>query len=108
MQSQIINKTYRRRCISYIVEAEMPGVSKENVELICEKGVLTITAKASEEKTEEIAGYIRRERTTGEMVRRFEITDIDEEKISAKMEDGILTVTLTKSAKSLEKRIEIE
>jgi HSP20 family protein len=92
----------------YIVEAEMPGVKKENVELICEKGVLTITAKANEEKNEEKEGYIRRERVTGEMTRRFEIEDIDEEKIMAKMEDGILTVTLPKSAESREKRIEVK
>lgn len=93
---------------AYIVEAEMPGVGKENVELVCEKGVLTITAKANEENTEEKEGYIRRERLTGEMTRRFELEDIDEEKISAKMEDGILTVTLPKSAESKEKRIAIE
>lgn len=93
---------------AYIVEAEMPGVKKENVELVCEKGVLTITAKANGEKTEEKQGYIRKERISGEMTRRFEIEDIDEEKISAKMEDGILTVTLPKSAESQEKRIAIE
>ncbi len=93
---------------AYIVEAEMPGVKKENVELICEKGVLTITAKTNEEKTEEKQGYIRKERVSGELTRRFEIEDIDEEKISAKMEDGILTVTLPKSAESKEKRIAIE
>ncbi len=93
---------------TYIVEAEMPGVSKENVEIICEKGVLTITAKASEESTEDKGGYICKERTAGEMIRRFGIPDIDEEKISAKMEDGILTVTLPKMLKGLEKRIEIE
>ncbi len=93
---------------AYIVEAEMPGVKKENVELVCEKGVLTITAKANEEKTEEKEGYIRKERSSSAMTRRFEIEDIDEEKISAKMEDGILTVMLPKSAESKEKRIAIE
>lgn len=93
---------------AYIVEAEMPGVKKENVELVCEKGILTIIAKANGEKTEEKEGYIRRERMAGEMTRRFELEDIDEEKISAKMEEGILTVTLPKSAESKEKRIAID
>lgn len=93
---------------AFIVEAEMPGVKKENIELVCEKGVLTISANTNEEKTEESAGYIRRERACGSMIRRFEIADIDEESISAKMEDGILTVTLPKSAKTKEKHIEIE
>jgi HSP20 family protein len=94
---------------AYVVEAEMPGVKKENVELICENGVLTITAKANEEKTEEKQGYVRRERVSGEMTRRFELHDIDEASISAKMEDGILFVTLPKKADvNNEKRIMIE
>jgi HSP20 family protein len=93
---------------SYIVEAEMPGVKKENVELVCEKGVLTIMAKANEEKTEEKDGYIRRERFPGGMTRRFELQDIDEEKISAKMDNGVLYITLPKKASEQEKRIEIE
>jgi HSP20 family protein len=94
---------------AYVVEAEMPGVKKENVELICENGVLTITAKSNEEKTEEKAGYVRRERVSGEMTRRFELEGVDEENISAKMEDGILSVTLPKKAPvNNEKRIMIE
>jgi HSP20 family protein len=94
---------------AYVVEAEMPGVKKDSVELLCENGVLTITAKANEEKTEEKEGYVRRERTSGEMTRRFELENIDEENISAKMEDGILYVTLPKSApENNEKRIMIE
>ena len=94
---------------AYVVEAEMPGVKKENVELICENGILTIKANANEEKTEERQGLVRRERVTGEMIRRFELQDIDEEKISAKMEDGILYVTLPKKApEASKKRIMIE
>lgn len=94
---------------AYVVEAEMPGVKKENVELVCENGVLTITAKANEEKTEEKQGYVRKERLSGEMTRSFELHDINEENISAKMEDGILYVTLPKSApENNEKRITIE
>lgn len=93
---------------AYVFEAELPGVKKENVELVCEKGVLTITAKTNEVKTEEKEGYIRKERVSGEMTRCFELEDIDEENISAKMEDGVLIVTLPKSAASQEKRIAIE
>jgi HSP20 family protein len=94
---------------AYVVEAEMPGVKKENVELVCEDGVLTISAKANEEKTEEKEGYIRRERVSGEMTRRFELENIDEENISAKMEDGVLFVTLPKKApEKNEKKIAIE
>lgn len=92
---------------AYVVEAELPGVKKENIALICEKGVLTITAKADEAKDSDEGRYIRKERTEGELVRRFALEDIDEESISAKLENGVLFVTLPKQ-KAEEKHIEIE
>lgn len=94
---------------AYVVEAELPGAKKENIEIICEQGVLTITAKTAEENNEEKAQYIRRERTSAELTRRFEISGIDEESISAKFTDGILSVTLPKKAPvKNEKHIAIE
>ncbi len=94
---------------AYIVEAEMPGIKKENIELICEEGVLIISAKTQEEKTEEKDNYVRKERVSGSIARRFALDGIDEENISAKLEDGILYVTLPKKApEKNEKHIEIE
>ncbi|MGI5849857.1 MAG: Hsp20/alpha crystallin family protein [Christensenellales bacterium] len=94
---------------AFVVEAEIPGVRKEDIEMIYEKGVLTISAKTSEEKNKEDGRYIRKERITGEFMRRFVLKDIEEEKISAKLEDGMLYVTLPKKEKQHEqKRIEIE
>lgn len=93
----------------YVVEAEMPGVAKEDVTLVCEKGVLTITAKRGEEKTEEQDGYIRRERYSGVSKRSFALKDIKEEEISAKLEDGVLIVKLPKMEEAQTKKtIEIE
>ena len=92
---------------AYVVEAEMPGVKKEDVALMCKEGVLTIAVKSSEEKTEEKDNYIRKERVTGESKRRFALKDIDEEAISAKLDDGILSVTLPKKVAE-DKKIEIE
>ena len=93
---------------AYIVEAELPGVKKENVELICEKGVLTITVKTAEEVTEQKEQYVRRERITAGFGRSFEIEGIDESGISAKIEEGVLLVTLPKKASEEEKHIAIE
>jgi HSP20 family protein len=92
---------------AYIVEAELPGVKKEDITLICEKSVLTITAKADEAKDTEEGRYIRKERTEGEFIRRFALSDIDEENMSAKLENGILFVTLPKQ-KAQEKHIDID
>jgi len=93
---------------SYIVEAEVTGAAKEDVSLVCEKGVLTITVSKDEEKTEEKEGYIRRERYTGSSSRRFAFEDVREEDISAKMENGVLTVTLPKNKETIQKQIDIE
>ncbi len=92
---------------AYVVETELPGVKKEDIALICERGVLTITAKADEAKDTEEARYIRKERPEGEIVRRFALQDIQEDSISAKLENGVLTVTLPK-LKPQEIRIDIE
>ncbi|MDD5018318.1 MAG: Hsp20/alpha crystallin family protein [Eubacteriales bacterium] len=92
---------------AFIVEAEMPGVKKEDVTLICENGVLTISAKISDEKNEEKENYVRKERVTGEVKRSFALRKIDEENIAAKFEDGILYVTLPKKEPE-EKHIDIE
>lgn len=93
---------------SYIVEAEVAGAGKDDITLICEKGVLTLTVSKNEEKTLEKDGYIRRERHTGSASRRFAFGEIDEANISAKMENGVLTVTLPKSKEAVHKQIEIE
>ncbi len=94
---------------AYVVEAELPGVKKENVELICKEGVLTVTAKAPAQTADDKTRYLHRERNTAEIMRRFEISGIDEENISAKLEDGVLCVTLPKKApEKNEKHITIE
>eukprot|EP01156_Anaeramoeba_ignava_P019270 Anaeramoba_ignava/a95224_30.p1 GENE.a95224_30~~a95224_30.p1 ORF type:complete len:137 (-),score=15.14 a95224_30:48-458(-) len=93
---------------SFLVEAEVPGVNKEDVTLMCERGVLTITVSKEEKKEEEKNGYIRRERYTGSSSRRFLFEDVDEENIKAKLDNGILTVTLPKSNVSKQKHIDID
>jgi HSP20 family protein len=93
---------------SYIVEAEVAGAGKDDITLVCEKGVLTITVSKNEEKSEEKDGYIRRERHTGSTSRRFAFGEISEADISAKMENGVLTVTLPKAKETITKQIDID
>ena len=92
---------------SFIVEAELPGVKKDNVQIVCQEGVLTITVKAEESAERKEDSYLRRERFSGEASRSFAIRNIDESGITAKMEDGILAVTLPKIVPE-EKHITIE
>ena len=107
--SPIIKADVKEKDDGYVVEAEMPGVKKEDVTLICEKDVLTISAKTSAEKTEEKENYVRKERFAGEARRSFVLENIDEENIAAKLEDGVLYVTLPKlKPEKSERKIEIE
>jgi len=90
---------------AYLLETEMPGVKKDDIELICEGDVLTIAVKASE--PENADGYVMRERIYGEMKRGFILKNIDGSTISAKLENGVLFVTLPKKKRE-SGRINIE
>jgi HSP20 family protein len=107
MQIAAIRADVRETKDSFIVEAELPGVKKNGVQIVCQENVLTISVKAEEnaEKSEE--NYLRRERFCGEASRSFTLRNIDEANITAKMEDGLLYITLPKVLPE-EKHIEIE
>jgi HSP20 family protein len=80
----------------YVLQAELPGFRKEDISLELKDGVLTIEATRPEPSDEEKAGYLRRERRTGTFTRRFNVSGIQENAISAKFQDGILELTLPK------------
>ena len=78
-----------------VIEAELPGVNKENVEITTEDNVLTISANYSEEKKEEKEHYHLRERRSGQVSRSFRLdSTADTEKVSANLKDGILTLRI--------------
>lgn len=84
---------------SYQIEADLPGMKREDMELEYANNYLTITAKrelADEPKGENV---VRRERKFGEFQRSFHIDNVDEDKIDAHFSDGVLIVTLPKKDK---------
>jgi len=79
---------------AYELEIEMPGYDKSEISVDFEKGYLTVTAK-KDEKQEEGKKYISRERHR--VCRRsYYVGEIDDSGISAKYENGVLTVELPK------------
>ncbi|GEK90220.1 HSP20 family protein [Alkalibacterium putridalgicola] len=96
----------------YTVEAELPGMDKENIELDYHDNILSISGKQESETNEEDKerNYIRRERSSRSFSRQFLIRDVDEDNISARFENGILKVKLPKkeSDKPENKRIDIQ
>ncbi len=94
----------------YIVEAEVPGVNKEDIIIDLDDDRLTIAIEHKQEINEEKENYIRRERKFGSMSRSFAISNIDEANVTAKFENGLLTLVLPKHeiADDKKKRIQID
>lgn len=84
---------------AYEVTAELPGMKKEDIKVSMHDGVLTISAENKSETEEKKEGQvIRRERRYGKFLRRFAIgPDVQDDKVDAKFEDGLLKLTIPKS-----------
>lgn len=92
----------------YVIEAELPGFNKEDIQIEYSQDYLTISAKREAEMKEEKENFIRQERHFGEFVRRFYVADIDEDKIDATFKNGILTLNCPKLENSTANRKRIE
>ncbi|MER3419034.1 MAG: heat-shock protein Hsp20 [Chloroflexota bacterium] len=76
-----------------VIEAELPGVKKEDVSVTYADGILTIEGERKEEKEVKGARYYASERFTGAFSRSFAVPEgIDPNKISAEYKDGVLKV----------------
>jgi len=83
----------------YRVTAELPGVAKEDVHVSLEEGALTIRGERTRREEDKGEKMHRVESFYGSFLRRFAMPeDADEGKIDAKFEDGMLTVTIQKTA----------
>ena len=93
----------------YLVEADLPGLSKEDVEVMVGEGILDITAKKEERREESNEGYVRRERGFVSFHRRLNLPDdAAEDGLEAKLEDGVLKVQVRKTKEGMEKRKKVE
>ena len=98
---------------NYVLEVDLPGFDKKDINMQLDNGYLSITARRehkSEEGQDKKGNFIRRERSFGQFSRSFYVGDIQEEDIDAKLENGILTIKLPKDKKEepKTKRIEIK
>jgi HSP20 family protein len=88
---------------AYEITAELPGLDEKNIEVKLANGVLSIKGEKQEEKEEKEKekDYYRRERSFGSFERSFQVPDdVEEGKIAASFKNGILSVTLPKSAEA--------
>ena len=92
------------------IVAELPGLKPEQVEVTCENGVLNIRGDKSEERKEDDQNrrYHLVERTYGSFSRSFQLPQgLDESKIEANFDNGVLTVRVPKAALPQPKKIQI-
>jgi HSP20 family protein len=92
----------------YVIRADIPGVKPDDVEVTMENGVLTIRGERKFEETEEKENFRRIERSHGIFYRRFSLPDnTDSEGVMATGKDGVIEVTIPKTAEKQPKRIEV-
>ena len=93
MKTDIVEKKDK-----YVLNMDLPGFEKENINISLNKGYLTVSAKSEKENIESNEDkYIRQERSYGEASRSFYLgEDIKEEDIDAEFKNGILTINIPK------------
>jgi HSP20 family protein len=84
---------------AFVVRAEIPGVEQKDIHVALQDQLLTIKGEKSKEKEEKDEHYHRVERSYGAFARSMRLpTAVDASKVTAAFKDGVLTVTLPKTA----------
>jgi HSP20 family protein len=92
---------------AYVVEAELPGVKREDVNIEMDRNELSITGEIKEQERQ---GILRkRTRRIGRFEYRVQLPNVvDGENVDAKLEDGVLRIRLPKSERAQRRRIEVK
>lgn len=104
----------REKKDKYIIDVDLPGFEKENINLSLDNGYLKISAKVDRETNDDDEEkFVRRERFYGECSRSFYVGDeIKEEDIKAEFKQGILNIEVPKKEENKKlpetKQIEIK
>jgi len=99
----------REREDAYLVEVELPGLTKDDVKITMENNILTIQGEKKHEKEEKRGDYHRTERVYGSFQRSFTLpSSVKNDKIEAQYKNGILTVSLPKVEEAKPKAIEVK
>ena len=97
-ERNLMRTDIREKKDKYIVDVDLPGFDKENINLTLKNGYLEISAKVEkEDNNEDEEKFVRRERFYGECSRSFYVgEDITEEDINAEFKNGILKIEIPK------------
>ena len=93
----------------YRVSVELPGLSKDDVELTIDAGRLLVRGEKKSEERQEKESYLRVERSYGSFSRSIPLPEsVDQDAVEATFNEGVLTVRLPKTEKEHGKRVEIK
>ncbi len=111
-ESRLMKTDIKEKKDKYIIDVDLPGYEKENIEIEMENGYLKVTAKASKniDESDEEEKYIHKERFYGECSRSFYVGDnVKEEDVKASFKNGILSLCIPKEEpKKLEEKKKIQ
>ncbi|MBQ7323030.1 MAG: Hsp20/alpha crystallin family protein [Clostridia bacterium] len=90
----------------FLLEADLPGFDKKDIQLELEDDVLTVRAerKSKTENKDKKGKVIRMERSYGSYMRQFNLSGVDVDKIKAKYDNGVLQLILPKMQEKLSKK----
>jgi HSP20 family protein len=92
----------------FVLTADVPGVSRESIDITLEDGVLTVQGERRAERDAASEGYRRRERAHGTFLRQFSLPDtVDAEQINATVKDGVLQIEIPKQEKLQPRKISV-
>lgn len=106
--NQLFRADVKETDSAYKIQVDVPGMDKKDIQIHYMNNQLTVHGKRSADTEVKEENYIRRERSFGEFSRSFYVDNVDEEKISASFEDGVLTITLPKLEKEMPKGRQID
>lgn len=98
-RADLMKTDLREDAEGYVLDIDMPGVRKENMQAELKDGYLTVSAKTGYENNQQDkqGRYLRRERFSGSFSRNFYVgEDVTQEDIKARFENGVLTIRVPK------------
>ena len=92
-----------------VINAELPGVDKKDIDISITSNTVTIIGKTEKEEKEEKDNYYHREISRGSYARTLSLpVNVDEDKARATIKDGLLELVLPKSEKAKKRTIKVE
>ena len=93
---------------NFLVKADLPGVSKEDVSVSIQDNYLTLKGERKHEVEQKESNFYHQERVYGQFVRTVELpARVEASKVTANFKDGVLQVTLPKSEEAKPKEIKV-